>query len=299
VPVIVRPQPPLNFIRSFECAARHLSFTLAAEELGYTQAAISTHVRALEKYVGRKLFIRTARSIKLTEVGEAFLPTLRQGLEKIDTATSAIATTSRDKSVVIACPMSLAENWIPACMGAFSSHHPDVEIVINATVWNNPADQVADIVISVNRSDAVPLGARRLWDETLSLVCSPALAPRIRSADDLAAIHKISVAGRQEYWTILAEALGIPKLDTDNAIKTNASNVSLEFAAHGLGVTMALSSLCQTYIARGLLTEPLDVRPKSPWTYYALNRREERSPVTKKMFRHILDYVAKTENSGG
>lgn len=296
MPAIVRPQPPLNFIRSFECAARHLSFTLAAEELGYTQAAISTHVRALEKYVGRKLFIRTARSIKLTEVGEAFLPTLRQGLEKIDAATSAIATTSRDKSVVVACPMSLAENWIPACMGEFISHHPDVEIVINATVWSNPEDQVADIVISINRSDAVPLGARRLWDETLSLVCAPALAPRIRTAQDVAAVHKISVAGRQEYWTILAEALGIPKLDTDNAIKTNASNVSLEFAAHGLGVAMALSSLCQTYVARGLLIEPLEIRPKSPWAYYALNRREERSPATSKMFRHILDYVARTES---
>lgn len=249
-------------------------------------------MRALETYVGRKLFVRTARSIKLTEVGEAFLPTLRQALEKIDSATSAIATTSRDKSVVIACPMSLAENWIPACIGAFSSDHPDVEIVINATVWNNPEDQVADIVMSVNRSDAAPLGARRLWDETLSLVCAPGFGPRIRDAGDLAAVRKISVAGRQEYWTLLTETLGIPRLDTDNAIKTNASNVSLEFAAHGLGVTLALSTLCQTYISRGLLTEPLAVRPKSPWTYYALNRREERSPVTKKMFRHILDYAA-------
>ena len=290
---IVRPQPPLNFIRSFECAARHLSFTLAAEELGYTQAAISTHVRALEKYVGRRLFIRTARSIKLTEVGEAFLPTLRQGLEKIDNATSAIVTTSRVRSVVIACPMSLAENWLPACVSAFSSEHPDVEIVVNATVWNNPEDQVADIVISVNRSDAVPLGAHRLWDETLSLVCAPAFAGRIRGPEDLAEIAKIGVAGRQEYWTILTEALGIAKLDGDSAIKTNASNVSLEFASQGLGVTLALSSLCQTYITRGLLTEPLQVRPKSPWTYYALNRRAERSPVTKKMFRHILDYAAK------
>ena len=62
-----RPSPPLNFIRSFECSARHLSFTKAAEELGYTQAAVSTHIRSLEKYVGRDLFIRHARGIELTE----------------------------------------------------------------------------------------------------------------------------------------------------------------------------------------------------------------------------------------
>lgn len=297
-PAITRPQPPLNFIRSFECAARHLSFTLAAEELGYTQAAISTHVRALEKYVGRKLFVRTARSIKLTEVGEAFLPTLRQGLEKIDAATSAIATTSRDRSVVIACPMSLAENWLPSCIGVFTAANPEVEIVVNATVWDNAEDQVADIVISVNRSDAVPVGARRLWDETLSLVCAPALAGRIGKAEDLLSIPRIGVAGRQEYWTLLTEALGMARLDAEPSIKTNASNVSLEIAAHGLGVTLSLSSLCQTYIARGLLVEPLDVRPKSPWTYYALNRREERSPVTKKMFRHIMDYAAADGQAG-
>ncbi len=289
---MVRPQPPLNFIRSFECAARHLSFTKAAEELGYTQAAISTHVRALENYIGRDLFVRTARRIRLTEMGEAFLPTLREGLEKIDTATSAIATTSRDRSVVVACPMSLAENWLPACIDAFSANHPDVEIVINATVWDNSADHVADIIVSVNRSDEVPLGARRLWEETLSLVCAPKIARQVRDRGDLASIHRIGVAGRQEYWTILSEALDIETLDTDTAIKTNASNVALEFAAHGLGVTLALSTLCQTYIARGLLTEPLDVRPKSPWAYYIVNRREERSPVVKKMFRHIMEFGA-------
>ncbi len=71
----MKPPPPLNYIRSFECSARHLSFTAAASELGYTQAAVSNHVRALEHYIGRQLFVRYPRSLKLTEVGEAFLPT--------------------------------------------------------------------------------------------------------------------------------------------------------------------------------------------------------------------------------
>ncbi len=80
----MKPPPPLNYIRSFESSARHLSFTLAAKELGYTQAAVSTHVRALEHYIGRQLFIRYPRSLKLTEMGEAFLPTLRQALGLVD-----------------------------------------------------------------------------------------------------------------------------------------------------------------------------------------------------------------------
>ena len=92
-----RPPPPLHLIRSFEAAARHLSFTRAAEELGYTQAAISTHIRALEKHVGRQLFIRRARSLVLTEIGEAFLPTLRQALDQIDRATDGVVTGATTK----------------------------------------------------------------------------------------------------------------------------------------------------------------------------------------------------------
>lgn len=292
---LVRPQPPLNFIRSFECAARHLSFTRAAEELGYTQAAISTHVRALENYMGRKLFVRTARNIRLTEMGEAFLPTLRQGLEMIDDATSAIATTSRNRSVVVACPMSLAENWLPACIDAFTALHPDVEIVINATVWNHTEDHVADIVVSVDRADVVPPGARKLWNETLSLVCAPSLAASIGTTAQLATAPRIGVAGRQEYWAILFGALGLDVPEGDTAIKANASNVALEMAAHGLGVTVALSTLCRTYIARGLLVEPQNVRPQSPWGYYIVNRREERSPTTRMMYRHIMEFAAREE----
>src|SRR2546423_15431961 len=67
----MKPSPPLNYIRSFECSARHLSLTAAAKELGYTQAAVSSHVRGLERYIGRQLFIRYPRSLKLTEMGEA------------------------------------------------------------------------------------------------------------------------------------------------------------------------------------------------------------------------------------
>ncbi|MEZ5778611.1 MAG: LysR substrate-binding domain-containing protein [Paracoccaceae bacterium] len=290
-----RPPPPLNFIRSFECAARHLSFTKAAQELGYTQAAISTHVRALEKYIGRELFVRNARSIELTEMGEAFLPTLRQGLAQIDNATNAIATTSRDRSVVIACPMSLAENWLPSCVGDFSRRHPDVEVVIHGTVWENPEDHIADIVISVNRSDEIPPGARKLWNETLSLVCDPALAARITRGADLVDIPKISVAGRQEYWALVAGAAGIAALDIESSIKTNASNISLELAAHGLGATIALTSLCGTYIARGLLEEPLLTRPESPWAYYVINRRGSRSAMSNRLFEHILSAGRETE----
>ncbi|KZY29817.1 hypothetical protein A3731_25920 [Roseovarius sp. HI0049] len=73
--------PPLSWLRAFEAAARHLSFTLAAQELNLTQSAVSQHVRSLEDYLGRELFIRRTRALQLTEAGANYLPTVREAFE--------------------------------------------------------------------------------------------------------------------------------------------------------------------------------------------------------------------------
>jgi DNA-binding transcriptional LysR family regulator len=271
-----RHPPPLNFIRSFECAARHLSFTLAASELGYTQAAVSAHVRALEKYVGWPLFHRKARSLKLTDLGEAFLPTLRQALMQIDNATEAIVTSSRDRSVTLACPMSLAENRIAQILRGFSGAYPNTEVVVQGTVWENPKEIISDLAISINREDEVGSGSVKLWEELLVLVCAPELALRITCTADVAELPKIFVLGRQEYWTIFSAALGLSHVDLDRGHKTNASNIALEMAANGLGLTVALSSLATVYLQRGILVEPFEVRPASPWSYYMRDNSNQR-----------------------
>lgn len=264
-----RPPPPLTHVRSFECAARHLSFTRAAQELGFTQAAISTHVRALEHYLGRPLFTRNARSLTLTEAGEAFLPSLRQALTQIDTATEAIAKSAREASVVIACPTSLAQIWLPAALARFRQTHPEVEVLVHATVWEKPGGDIADLTISIHRDDEVPAGHARLWPDRLMLVCAPRIAARLTAPADLWQYPQIHVAGRQEYWPLMARALrsegaGPPR----SILRTNGSAVALELAASGLGVTVTLSALGETYVTRGLVAEPFATRPSSPWGYY-------------------------------
>jgi LysR family transcriptional regulator, glycine cleavage system transcriptional activator len=292
-----RPPPPLNLIRSFECTARHLSFTRAAQELGYTQAAISTHVRSLEKYIGRDLFVRNARSLQLTEIGAAFLPTLRQALNQIDAATEAILAGRRELSVIVACPFSLAENWLAKAIAAYRRARPEIEVTIHGTVWEEAEDRIADLVITVNRNDEIPPGAQPLWAETLSLVCAPALAKSLEAPADVSAHRRIIIAGRQEYWSILADSAAEPALAAVDSghgamYRTNASNVALELAAQGAGVTIALTSLCRTYLERGLLTEPFAIRPASPWTYYIVNRNQSRGMAAERLLRYLLASVA-------
>lgn len=264
-----RPPPPLNFVRSFEAAARHLSFTRAAEELGYTQAAISTHVRALEKYVGRSLFTRRARSLELTEIGEALLPTLRQALAQIDSATDAVMTSARDESVVVACPISLAETWLPGVLARFRATHPAVEVLVHGTVWDHGADEIADVVVSVYREDEAPPGCERLWRERLVLLCPPPMARGLRAPGDALSLPRVEVSGRQEYWHLFAARLGIAEVPRGPAARTNSSNISLALAAEGLGAVVALRPLGRAWTDRGLLCEPFpEVRPHSPWSYH-------------------------------
>jgi LysR family transcriptional regulator, glycine cleavage system transcriptional activator len=287
----MKPPPPLNYIRSFECSARHLSFTLAANELGYTQAAVSNHVRGLEHYLGRQLFIRYPRSLKLTEMGEAFLPTLRQALDLIDHATEAIVTSARNKTVVISCPMSLAENWIAGCMAAFRNQHPEIQIVLHGTIWEDLSEQIADITISTRRFDDRPPTGVRLWKDQLVLVCAPQLmmgANRLKSPQDILHVDWIFVHGRQEYWQCMGKALGIDISDYEKGITTNASNIALELAATGTGCVATQYSLARTYLTRGLLVEPFPVRTASPWTYYLSESQLSKGSVVKTVKNWIV-----------
>ncbi|MDX8451399.1 LysR substrate-binding domain-containing protein [Mesorhizobium sp. VK9D] len=287
----MKPPPPLNYIRSFESSARHLSFTTAAKELGYTQAAVSTHVRALEHYIGRQLFIRYPRSLKLTEMGEAFLPTLRQALDQIDQATEAIVASSRNRTVVVSCPMSLVENWLAGCMAAFRKKHPEIEIVLHGTIWEDISEQIADITISTRRFDDRPPSAIPLWNDELVLLCAPGMLEgehALKTPQDMLKVDWIFVHGRQEYWQVVTEALGVDMEDHDKGLSTNASNIALELAAMGAGLVATQRSLSHAYMDRGLLVEPFPVRPPSPWNYYLTESQLSKGNIARTVKEWIL-----------
>lgn len=280
--------PPLNFVRSYECSARHLSFTKAAEELGCTQAAVSMHIRSLEKHLGVDLFVRYSRSLKLTEAGEAYLPTLRQALLMIDAATKSVQIDRQYKTVKIAAPMSLAENWVSPQIAGFRQMHPDIDVILQGTVWDQAGDPDTNIVIFMGRTAEEPQHARLLMRERLALLCTPDLADKMTEPDALADLPKIVVSGRQEYWTEFARALDLHSLDLSGAIKTNASNIALELASHGAGIAVLPIDLTRTYKDRGLLVEPFDYRPPSPWNYYIRNSRTDFLAASQKLYDWLL-----------
>lgn len=283
----MKPAAPLTYIRSFEASARHLSFTAAASELGYTQAAISSHVRALEKLIGRQLFVRYPRSLKLTEMGEAFLPTLRQALNQIQDATDAIIASAQNRTVVISCPISLAENWLPVCLADFRRSHPDIEIVLHGTVWDEVDRSSPDITITIERFDSRPANALMMWSDPLTLLCAPSMRERLREPADLYRVDWIGVASRQEYWRQVCEALGLDFGLQPKSFTTNVTNIALELAAAGAGCVATQASIAATYLRRGLLVEPFPVGTPSPWNYYLIENPAAKGPV----IRAVRDWI--------
>lgn len=288
----MKPPPPLNYIRSFECSARHLSFTAAADELGYTQAAISQHVRALEQYVGRRLFTRYPRSLKLTEMGEAFLLTLRPALDQIDHATEAIVAKARNRTVAISCPLSLAENWLAEVMAEFAAAHPEIQIIIQGTVWEDLSNQISDITISMQRFDDPPAKSTMLWNDEILLVCAPeflAGSNRLESPKEIVKHDWIFILGRPEYWQCMARLLEIETKNRDPGLTANTSNIALELAAAGAGLAAIQGSLAAAYLRRGLLVEALAVRAPSPWAYFLTDNEIKKSNYVKMVKERILE----------
>lgn len=293
--------PPLNFIRSFECAARHLSFTEAAIELSCTQAAVSGHIRALEKWIGQDLFHRDPRGVRLTEVGEAFLPTLRQSLKQIDNATRAVMNSKLNEAVVISCPASLANSWLAECLTAFGRQHPAISLVVHGTIWEDLSERLSDITISHSRIGDAPDGAMQLWEDKLVLVCAPG---HLRAHGKQQAITAISEAawiqllGREEYWQCMMEALGVAGTDHAMRVSVNMMNMALEYAARDAGITVAPLSLAKVFLERKLLAEPVQVRPRSPWAYFLSESRHAKARNVGIVKRWILSYAERTMRGG-
>lgn len=287
--------PYLNYLRSFEAAARHLSFTIAADELNYTQSAISNHVRSLEKFVGRPLFVRYPRSLALTTLGKAYLPIVRHALKDIDDSTEKLITTLHEKKVTIACSVSLAQYWLAGVVVDFNVSHPDIAVSIHGKIHSEDEAKFVDINLIAARSDESPESSLRLWSEKLTVVCAPDYTVEdkpLRNPVDTRKAHLIHVLGRPMYWQQYAELFGIDDWSMTGGSQTNSLNVALELAARGQGCAILPKSLIGTYLRRGLLVEPFDFDLKSAWSLYISQLGPGASKPAQELHRWLMQYQA-------
>lgn len=249
----------MSGLQAFEAAARHLSFTEAAKELNCTQAAVSQRVRALETYLSRQLFLRKSNGLQLSEVGEAYLPGVAEALNVAAAATEGLRGKNLVRTVTLSAPVSFLTLWLAPRLDSFLSRNPHVELRLNSAIWTDPNAELADIVIEVRDSTEVDAATPCLPQESLTLVCAPAMAERLATVPLQAALktsRKIYIQGRHNAWQRWATGLDLdlngelPTLKVDNAV------TALETASQGLGVTVAYSTYCAPYLAAGRLASP-------------------------------------------
>src|SRR6185369_4328010 len=168
--------PPLELLLAFEAAARHLSFTRAAEELSLTQSAISRQIQALEESLGTKLFERRTRSLLLTEAGQRFYQVAQGVLVELDQATQKLRGATAARTVTVTTTPGFASLWLIPRLNVYLQANPGVDVRISASYeTTNLEREGIDLAIRY-APDEEMAGQAALFEEAVIPVCSPALA---------------------------------------------------------------------------------------------------------------------------
>jgi LysR family glycine cleavage system transcriptional activator len=281
--------PPLNALRVFEAAARHLSFKEAAAELHITQAAVSHQVKSLEEYLGVQLFRRSARGVQLTDAARACLPKLREGFDALAAAVETIRERGEEAELVITAPPVFTARWLMPRLAEFSKREPKIELhvfasskMVDAGALDSSA-LVGDLDLRLESSAVqIHLGAGnypghradRLFGVAIVAVASPDLEPGLEVPADLekhTLLHDeaMEIVAGGNAWRKWLQAAGVAdRVDADRGPHFSSNILSLEAASQKLGVALALRPLVNADIASGRLVAPFEIEVKPGSAYY-------------------------------
>lgn len=283
------PLPPLNALRSFDAAARHLSFVRAAAELGVTPGAVSHQVRQLEAWLGQTLFERRAKGVALTALGRDYGARLRAIFDQIAAATRGARQPAAPPRVVLRCQYSLAAKWLAPRLAAFRAVHPDIELSVLARRYHpDPRAEGADLAIYYSRGPLPGIRQDKLFAGKVIVVAAPTLAEalprRPRPADLLGQpLLHTATADRgwsEPDWATWFAAAGIELASPPPGLRFNLAQLTLEACLAGAGFALIHDVFAAPHLARGELVRPLSLALPAPHAYSLLApsaalRREE------------------------
>ena len=273
-----RKLPPLNSLRVFEAAARHSSFTRASEELYVTQAAVSHQIKALEEYLGIKLFRRQNRALFLTEEGQSYFLDIKDTFTSLIDATERLLARGAKGSLTVSLQPSFAIQWLVPRLSLFSELYPDIDVRIKAVDMDDGSltDDV-DVAIYYGRGKWKDLYAQKLHTEYLVPVCSPRLlngVKPLKTPDDLK-LHTLLHDTSRRDWTAWFKQGNIIGVNVNQGPIFSHTSMVLQAAIHGQGVALGHSVLAQPEIDAGRLVRPFTDVLVSKNAYYVVCREEQ------------------------
>ena len=293
---MARPLPPLSALRAFESAGRHLSFTKAAAELNVTPAAISHQIKALEELLEVPLFRRLTRALRLTDAGQAALPTLSQGFDKLAEGAEQMRAHCESGVLTISVSPSFGAMWLVPRLEHFRRRHPDIEIRIDGTDRRvDLAHDNADVALRYGPGGYNGVRIDWLFSQVNTPVCSPALLSGehpLSQPDDLRhhTLLHIDWKDAEASWRMWLLAAGLHDIDPTRGPRFTMENMAVQAALDGHGVALVGDILVTDDLADGRLVRPFDPSLSTPLTfsYYLLSAKDSAEQPKVAAFRDWL-----------
>ncbi len=266
-----RRLPPLNALKAFEAAARHESFTRAAQELCVTQGAVSHQVKALEAELGIKLFNRHRQRLVITESGRTYLATVRDALDRIEDGTERLLRRQSSGVLTVSTSPNFAAKWLVHRLSRFAQAHPAIDLRVSASLHHVDFAR-EDIDIAIRHGDGSESGLHvvRLCAEELFPVCSPKLLKgraALRAPADLRHAVLLHVNDRQD-WKRWLDAAGVNGIDLARGPLLNQASMAIDAAVDGQGVALARTALGAWDLIGGRLVRPFRLALPVPYAYW-------------------------------
>lgn len=279
-------QLPLNALRMFDAAARHLNLTRAADELCVTQAAVSQHIRNLEERLGKPLFRRLPRGLALTDEGHALWPAVAESFARIEHSLQQVAEPRPREILTVGVVGTFAIGWLIPRLGQFQQQHPYIDLRL--LTHNNRVDLAGEgLDAAVRFGDGTWQGthAEMLLRAPLTPMCTPSLAQRLRQPADLAGQTLLRSYRLQEWESWFAT------LDQSAPLARGAmfdSSLTLaEAAAQGAGVALLPARMFQHLLQQGRLVRPFE-QEVDTGAYWLTHLRSRAPSAALKTFRQWL-----------
>lgn len=271
----MRPRlPPLNNLKAFEAAARHESFTRAAEELCVTQGAVSQQVKALETGLGIKLFNRERQRLIIIEAGRDYLTIVRDALDRIAVGTERLLQRQNAGVLTVSTSPDFAAKWLVHRLGHFAEAHAGIDLRVSTTLHHvDFAREEVDMAVRHGDGNWPGLDTVQLSAEYLFAVCSPKLLSGRRKLDKPADILKLPLIhlDNRTDWTKWLRSVGVDEGNVTHGPVLNRASMVIDAAINGQGVALARTTLAAWDLINGRLVRPFpDSLPLSK-TYWIIS----------------------------
>jgi LysR family glycine cleavage system transcriptional activator len=288
---MARKLPPLNSLKSFEAAGRLLSFTLAAQELNVTQAAISHQMKVLEDFLDVPLFNRLPRNLILTERGEALLPEVTYAFDTLATATEAVNKDLDNSLLSVRLAPSFSAKWLSPKLKYFRLQNPEIALCLfhAHTVVDFDREDI-DIAVTYGKGNWPGVVSDKLLSLDFSPVCAPSFLENDKPLNDVNNLKYYTLLHDANYecWGEWLKLAGVKDTRPSKRIIIDDTNVLIQAAVDGQGVAIGSTTFVQDHLDAGRLIKPFDITLVNDFAYYIVYPKSHLSKPAVCAFRNWL-----------